>query len=88
VIAVQDGWREKLIDIDVSEKTPFHFKAVLSKGETPALRVHMKHFDGLEVSSALLSSTLQFCFKMIFLVEQSIYNLIHAVDHLGSKRSI
>jgi NADH dehydrogenase [ubiquinone] 1 alpha subcomplex assembly factor 7 len=38
-VYTKKGWREKLVDIDMSSESPYHFRAVLSPNVTPATKV-------------------------------------------------
>lgn len=37
------GWRERLVDIDLSPSSPFYFRAVLSPSATPAVKSLLQH---------------------------------------------
>jgi NADH dehydrogenase [ubiquinone] 1 alpha subcomplex assembly factor 7 len=57
------GWREKLVDVDTSMDSPYHFKIVLSSNSTPASKVLLKYVkftpsigDGIEISPLALAT--------------------------------
>lgn len=45
------GWRERLIDIDISPSSPFHFRPVLSPSATPAVKSLLQHPSHVSSSS-------------------------------------
>jgi SAM-dependent MidA family methyltransferase len=45
LVKVGSQWREKLIDIDTSPTSPYHFRVVLSPTETPASKVYIPEFQ-------------------------------------------
>lgn len=71
-VYTEDGWREKLIDVDTSNDSPYHFRFVLSPGPTPASQTlirkefvnininqtpeSLKPGDSLEISPLALST--------------------------------
>ena len=44
-IQTNKGWREKLVDVDTSPDSPYHFRTVLAGSETPALKVLMQAIE-------------------------------------------
>lgn len=43
--STSSGWSEKLVDIDSSATSPYHFRMVLSPGDTPATRVYVPYYQ-------------------------------------------
>ena len=56
-VYTKNGWREKLIDIDVDPTTPYHFRTVLSNSTTPATRAILGN-NNIKYKSIELSGNL------------------------------